>query len=260
MTPAREPPPPARTLRVLVVDDERPALDELAFLLGRDPRVREILTADSATSALRLLQDHPVDAVFLDIRMPGLSGLDLAKVLARFSAPPAIVFVTAHEDHAVDAFEVNAVDYVLKPVREARLAEAVRRLVDHRVAPEEEQIPVELGGVTRFVPRSEVRFVEAQGDYVRLHTAEASHLVRVSLATLEREWQAAGFVRIHRSLLVALSHVQQVRTEGGRCTVVVSGRELGVSRRHTRELRDLLVRGPRPGTSPPGRTDPGDWT
>ena len=104
-------------LRVLVIDDERPALDELAFLLARDPRVGGVLTSDSATDALRVLHDLSVDAVFLDISMPGLSGLELAQVLARFKSPPPIVFVTAHEGHALEAFDVNAVDYVLKPVR-----------------------------------------------------------------------------------------------------------------------------------------------
>ena len=237
-------------LRVLVIDDERPALDELAFLLERDPRVHGVLTSDSATDALRVLQDLSVDAVFLDISMPGLSGLELAQVLARFKTPPPVVFVTAHEQHAVEAFELNAVDYVLKPVREERLAEAVRRVVEgtHPArAAEDDQVAVELGGVTRFISRADITYVEAQGDYARLHTADGSHLLRTPLATLEQEWQAAGFVRIHRSLLVSLPHVDEVRTEAGRCTVVVDGTELAVSRRHTRALRDLLVRRNRPG-------------
>lgn len=249
-------PPAGRTerrgLRVLIIDDERPALDELAFLLGRDPRVHGVLTCDSATDALRTLQDLPVDAVFLDISMPGLSGLELAQVLARFKSPPPVVFVTAHEQHAVEAFEVNAVDYVLKPVREERLAEAVRRVVEGvgtgRQPVPEDQVAVELGGVTRFVNRSDITYVEAQGDYARLHTAEGSHLLRTPLATLEEQWRPAGFVRIHRSLLVSLPHVEEVRTDSGRCTVVVAGTELVVSRRHTRELRDLLVRRTRPGS------------
>ena len=239
-------------LRVLVIDDERPALDELAFLLGRDPRVGGVLTSDSATDALRVLQDLPVDAVFLDISMPGLSGLELAQVLARFRTPPPVVFVTAHEQHAVEAFDLNAVDYVLKPVREERLAEAVRRVVEgagSARAVEDDQVAVELGGVTRFISRSDIRYVEAQGDYARLHTADGSHLLRTPLATLEQQWAPAGFVRIHRSLLVSLLHVDEVRTESGRCTVVVGGAELAVSRRHTRELRDLLVRRNRPGGS-----------
>lgn len=239
-------------LRVLVIDDERPALDELSWLLQRDERVGTVLTTDSAAEALRILQDEQVDAVFLDIRMPGLTGLELARVLSRFRTPPRVVFVTAHDDHAVDAFELNAVDYVLKPVRDDRLAEAVRRIVDSAGtpsnSPDDDQIAVELGGVTRFVSRTEVRYVEAQGDYARLHTASGSHLLRVPLTALEEEWRDAGFVRIHRSLLVALPHIEEVRMDGGRCTVVVAGEELGVSRRHTRELRDLLVRRARPNS------------
>ena len=232
-------------LRVLVIDDERPALDELAFLLERDPRVHDVLTTDSATEALRLLHDIEVDVVFLDIHMPGLSGLEMAKVLAQFKSAPPIVFVTAHEEHAVDAFDLRAVDYVLKPVREERLAEAVRRVLEGSASPVvggDEQIPVERGGVTRFVRRSEVQYVEAHGDYARLHTAAASHLVRTPLSTLEEDWRPAGFVRIHRSLLVSLAHVDEVRMESGRCTVVVGGTDLQVSRRHTRELRELLTR------------------
>jgi DNA-binding LytR/AlgR family response regulator len=243
-------PPTGTGLRVLVIDDERPALDELAFLLERDPRVGGVLTSDSATDALRVLQELSVDAVFLDISMPGLSGLELAQVLARFKSPPPVVFVTAHEQHAVDAFDLNAVDYVLKPVRVERLAVAVRRVVEVTAsgrASEDEQVAVELGGVTRFISRADIRYVEAQGDYARLHTAEGSHLLRTPLAALEEQWAPAGFVRIHRSLLVSLPHVEEVRTESGRCTVVVGGTELAVSRRHTRELRDLLVRRTRPG-------------
>ena len=201
-----------------IVDDERPALDELSFLLGRDPRIGEVRGTDSATEALRVLQAEEVDAVFLDIQMPGLTGLDLAQVLSRFKAPPPVVFVTAHEEHAVAAFELRAVDYVLKPVREERLAEAVRRVVEAGApAPSGDvQIPVERGGVTRFINRSEITHVEAQGDYARLHTAEGSHLVRTPLSSLAEQWAPAGFVRIHRSVLVALPHVEEVRSEGGR--------------------------------------------
>ena len=116
---------------MLVIDDERPALDELTWLLRRDPRVGEVHGTDSPTDALRLLRQLDVDAVFLDVQMPGLSGIDLAQVLARFRHPPATVFVTAHDEHAVDAFDLDAVDYVLKPVREQRLADAVRRVLAH---------------------------------------------------------------------------------------------------------------------------------
>ena len=236
-------------LRILVIDDERPALDEITFLLERDERVSEVRATDSPTEALRLLQQVDVDAVFLDIQMPGLTGIELAQVLSRFKTPPVAVFVTAHEQHAVDAFELNAVDYVLKPVREDRIAEAVRRvLAATRTEHAEEQVPVERGGVTRFLPLSQIRYVEAEGDYARLHTAEDdSYLVRVPLSQLEQEWADAGFVRIHRSLLIATAYVDEVRMDGGRCSVVIGDHQLQVSRRHTRELRDLLVRSARPG-------------
>ena len=182
--------------------------------------------------------------------MPGLTGLELAQVLRRFKRPPPIVFVTAHEAHAVDAFDLRAVDYVLKPVREERLAEA-RAPRDRGRRPsagpvEDVQIPVELGGVTRFVDRSDVTYVEAQGDYARLHTVGGSHLIRVPLTTLEEEWAGAGFLRIHRSLLVSLAARHRDPDGVGRCTVAVGPRDtstdLMVSRRHTRELRELLGR------------------
>jgi len=153
------------------------------------------------------------------------------------------VFVTAYADHAVDAFDLNAADYLLKPVREERLREAIRRVRENGAAPPapEDTIAVELGGVTRFVPRSEVRYIEAHGDYARLHTASGTHLVRIPLSSLEERWRDAGFARIHRSLLVSLAHVEEVRSGAGRCSVVVAGAELPVSRRAAPALRDLLL-------------------
>jgi hypothetical protein len=128
-----------------------------------------------------------------------------------------------------------------------RLAEAVRRVVEAasaEVAPkvEDETIPVELGGVTRLVRRSQVRYVEAHGDYARLHTATGSHLVRIPLTTLAERWAEAGFVRIHRSTLVALPHVDEIRMDGGRCLVRLGERTLQVSRRLTRQLQNRLSR------------------
>jgi DNA-binding LytR/AlgR family response regulator len=246
------------SLRALVVDDELPALSEVRFLLSQDDRVGEILTATSGTEALRMLEAHDVDVIFSDISMPGLDGMALGRVLARFAAPPQLVFVTAHEQHAVDAFALAATDYVMKPVRGERLAEAVRRVVakqDEAGMPsaplpgpdpveEDETIPVELAGVTRFISRSQIRYAQASGDYARLHTGEASHLIRVPLAVLEDKWGQHGFVRIHRSTLVALSHVTEVRMDHGRCSVLIGDVELQVSRRHTRALRDMLLRRP----------------
>ncbi|WP_184841055.1 LytR/AlgR family response regulator transcription factor [Allocatelliglobosispora scoriae] len=237
-------------LRVLAVDDEPPALDELAFLLRADSRISRVHTAGDATDALRILRDHEVEAVFLDIRMPGLDGLELARVLRRFAAPPAIVFVTAYDDGAVDAFDLGVVDYVRKPVRADRLAEAVRRVLTRLLlpspaapaAPDDVSIPVELGGVTKMLARSTVRWVEAQGDYARLHTTAGSHLVRVSLATLAERWAEAGFVRIHRSYVVQLKLINELRLTNNGYVVIIDNTELPVSRRHTRDLKDRLVR------------------
>ncbi|WP_406864463.1 LytTR family DNA-binding domain-containing protein [Streptomyces sp. HUAS MG47] len=242
-------------LRVLAVDDEEPALAELLYLLRSDPRVRSAEGATDATEALRRIGraleagpdgEDAIDVVFLDIHMAGLTGLDVARLLAGFARPPLVVFVTAHEGFAVQAFDLEAVDYVLKPVRGERLAEAIRRVREqvHAAAPgaPSDQIPVELGGVTRFVPIGDIAYVEAQGDYARLHTADGSHLVRIPLSTLEERWAARGFVRIHRSHLVALDRIDELRMDGGATTVRVGTAELAVSRRHARQLRELLMR------------------
>ncbi|MER6155831.1 LytTR family DNA-binding domain-containing protein [Streptomyces sp. NPDC001868] len=250
-------------LRALAVDDEKPSLEELLYLLNADPRVSSAEGANDATEALRRINralesgpDGPdaIDVVFLDIHMAGLDGLDLARLLTGFARPPLVVFVTAHEGFAVQAFDLKAVDYVLKPVRRERLAEAIRRAAQLREAttappppipvhePDPDQIPVELGGVTRFVAVDDITHVEAQGDYARLHTPQGSHLVRIPLSTLEERWRARGFVRIHRRHLVALRHVGELRLDAGTVSVLVGPVELQVSRRHARELRDLLMR------------------
>jgi DNA-binding LytR/AlgR family response regulator len=246
--------PPTARLRALLVDDEAPALSELAYLLRQDERIGDIRTAFNGADALRALDAAPVDVLFCDIKMPGLNGIELARVLARFADRPQVVFVTAYDAHAVEAFEVRATDYVMKPVRAARLSEAVRRVVTAIAAAAvtptgagvtgstvaDETIPVGLGGVTTFIKRSQVRFAEAQGDYARLHTATGSHLVRTSLTTLEERWADAGFVRIHRSTLVALPYVDAVLTHHGSCRVRLGDDELQVSRRHLRDLRNRL--------------------
>ncbi|WTW99371.1 LytTR family DNA-binding domain-containing protein [Streptomycetaceae bacterium NBC_01309] len=275
-------------LRILAVDDEVPALEELTYLLRRDARVADVEPVRDGAAALlaldrSLAEGRPFDALFLDVRMPGLDGAAVARVASRFADPPSVVFVTAHDDFAVDAFALRAVDYLLKPIHPDRLAEAVRRVAAHAgqgagtaaptgaapgpagptgpAAPPagppepaqpgvrtgararaDEVIPVELAGVTRFVRRSEVMYVEAHGDYARLHTATGTHLVRTPLATLEERWADAGFIRIHRRHLVAVRHVRELRLESGRAFVRVADLVLPISRRHTRGVRDVLVR------------------
>ena len=262
-------------LTVLAVDDEAPALDELAYLLGRHPDVAEVFRAGDATSALRELNHRSIHAVFLDINMPGLSGIELAGVLTNYSQPPAIVFVTARDDKAVAAFDVGAVDYLLKPIREERLDEAVRRALaaqspappvdepDDAAArePDSDVIPAELGGVTHLVPRDSIGWVEAEGDYARLHSASGAHLVRIPLSTLETRWRDIGFQRVHRSYLVSLRLVTGLRTIDGAVLVRLRANgaspavELPVSRRQARELRDRLVRNPMRSLRPAGSGD-----
>ena len=255
-------------LRVLAVDDEPPALGELTYLLEHSDGVAEVMPAGNAAEALAALQTREFDAVFLDIRMPGIDGLALAGILTRFAAPPPVVFVTAYDNHAVDAFEVAAVDYLLKPIRAERLALAltrVRAALDSRRAgaqladsagtaaenpggesppgpPPDETIAVELGGVTRYIRRSDIVYVEAQRDYVRLCTRSGGHLVRVPLANLEERWEPAGFLRVHRRFLVNSAFVEALRTAAGRVSVDLgAGQSVPVSRRFTPEVRAALV-------------------
>ena len=252
-------------LAILAVDDEAPSLDELCYLLDRSPLVAHVAVARSATQALRRLQDEEFDAVLLDIRMPGLDGMELARVLGRFTVPPVVIFVTAHEDHALEAFEVGAAGYLLKPVDEARLDRLLRRAVlfsrassgpagradvQLQVPPEPGEVPratdvvaVDAGSRTLLVAREEIAWVESAGDYVRIHLRDAtSHLLRVPMAALEEHWTDHGFVRIHRRYLVSLRDISELRSDGGHTEVRVLGETLPVSRRQLRELRDRLVR------------------
>ena len=260
-------------LVVLAVDDEQAGMDELVILLNGNRQVRRVLKAFDATEALLLLSGDDeelaarkeagmpvVDAVFADLDMPGLTGMELAKVLAGFKPAPVLVFVTAHSHEAVAAFELGAVDYILKPAKQPRMDKAMERVLtkihqdgggSSASVPEQrddEVIPVELAGTTKLVSRAAVRWVEAQGDYARLYTSDGSHLVRIPLAQLEERWEKAGFVRIHRSYLVPLSLITELRMGGSGYSVVIGHEEkvLPVSRRHTRELKDRLVRGAGP--------------
>jgi DNA-binding LytR/AlgR family response regulator len=230
-------------INVLVADDELPAIEELAFLLGRDERIGTIFRASSGAEALRALEAETVDAVFLDIHMPAVSGLEIARVISRSSRPPAVVFVTADEDCALEAFELAAVDYLLKPVRAERLARSVGRISDlirEGGGPAPEMITVDQGGTTRMIRRDDVTYVQAQGDYARLHTADASYLIRVPLADLEQQWADAGFIRTHRSYLIALSHVTHLKLAAVRPSVTVEDAELPISRRHLPAVREKL--------------------
>ncbi|MET0135899.1 MAG: LytTR family DNA-binding domain-containing protein [Kibdelosporangium sp.] len=273
----------AAGLVFLCVDDEKAGIEMITERLENNRHVRKILTAFDAAEALRVLSGNDeelvarrkaglpaVDAVFCDINMPGLTGMEMARVLAEFSPPPCLVFVTGvGGEEAVHAFELGAVDYLLKPLNDQqRVDKAVDRVLAKLAmnagtaggqqaggggsVPEprdDEVIPVELAGTTKLVARNSVRWVEAQGDYARLYTSDGSHLVRIPLAQLEERWGKVGFVRIHRSYLVPLNLITELRMGASGYTVVIGSeeKELPVSRRHTRELKDRLVRSPRSG-------------
>ncbi|TFV84530.1 response regulator transcription factor [Microbacterium sp. dk485] len=248
------------SLDVLVADDEPPALHDLAAMLRADDRIGVVHTARNGAEALRILETAVVQAAFLDIHMPGMSGLDLARAFARLRARPAIVFVTADDAGAVEAFDLDAVDYVLKPVRVERLRRAIGRAVEAAAeaaagasdggpeaaaaAGESETIPVTVGSTTRMVRRSDVRWVQAQGDYSRLRTAVGDHLVRVPLSELAERWAHAGFIRVHRSYLVHRDAIVEVRLSGPAPTVGLAEIELPVSRRLVPAVREALL--PRP--------------
>ncbi|MFC4854803.1 LytR/AlgR family response regulator transcription factor [Actinophytocola glycyrrhizae] len=260
-------------LVVLAVDDEKDGMDLMVERLDANRYVRRVIQAFDATEALRELGGGDpeltarrtagkpiVDAVFSDLKMPGLTGMEMAKVLAGFKPSPVLVFITGHGEgnDAVEAFDLGAVDFIPKPCDQTRMDRAVQRVISKlrgdglvgeapQVASEpadDEVIPVELAGNTKLIPRSSVRWVEAQGDYARLFTTEGSHLVRIPLAQLEERWEKAGFVRIHRSYLVPINLITELQLGGNGYHVVIGDeeRKLPVSRRHTRELKDRIVR------------------
>jgi DNA-binding LytR/AlgR family response regulator len=247
-------------LTVLAVDDELPALRDLARLLRGSSTVHAVDTAASPGEALTKLGERFYDALFLDVRMPEVDGVELARVLGRFARPPAVVFVTAYEDAAVDAFQVRAVDYLLKPVARRRLEEALARVLN-RTVPEAEPgtaqpatvssdaleldvVPAQnlRGGGFRLVPRSSIFYLEASGDYVRLVCDDGRFLLRGHLLDFERRWRAHGFVRVHRRYLANLSRAVEVRPHlnGTASLLFTPDVSIAVSRRQAAELARRL--------------------
>jgi DNA-binding LytR/AlgR family response regulator len=253
-------------LRFLAVDDERPALNDLVRMLRASAAVGHVDAASSGSEALRRLNDSSEDyhALFIDVRMPDLDGVELARILRRFASPPAIVFVSAYEDAAVQAFELRALDYLVKPVSRRRLDEAVERIAAvssvevHELAaagaggrsllpadPDEDEIvPVDslAAGTTRLVGRSSILYLSANGDYVRVVTADGRYLMRGSLADIARRWEPFGFVRVHRQYVVNLRRATEIRPQlNGTATLVFpGGKEVPIARREVAELRRRL--------------------
>lgn len=248
------------TLHVLVVDDEPLARLRLRTLLAdaREPAVELMGEAADAEEALRLLQQRPgIELVLLDVRMPGRDGLQLAAALASMPQPPSVVFVSAHGQHALRAFDLDAVDYLTKPVRADRLQAALRRVLQRRwpldtqpaPLPEERVLVVSDRGRVLRIPVDEVLALKAELKYVTLRTAQAAHLLDDSLTDLERRL-GDGFIRIHRNALVAVRAVRELRwhnsdgEESWAVRVAPIDEWLPVSRRQLAAVRDALARRP----------------
>ncbi|MFL5953958.1 MAG: LytR/AlgR family response regulator transcription factor [Gaiellaceae bacterium] len=234
------------SIRALIVDDESPARSELRYLLAAHAEIDVVGEAASAGEALELARELRYDVVFLDVEMPGLTGVEAAPLVRERRDPPAVVFVTAHERYAIDAFAVEAFDFLLKPVDPDRLSRVVERLRERsteNVAPVE-KVAVVAGGGTELLEYDQVHYVQADGDYSRVHTYDRSYLCTASLGELEERLPGARFVRIHRSYLVNLGKVAGVRRAApDRFRLLLADAEhteLDVARRQSRLLRERL--------------------
>lgn len=232
-------------LKALVVDDEAPARSELRYLLEEAGGVEVVGEASNASEALQLIKAIPYDVVFLDIDMPGLSGVELAETLTALDRQPAIVFVTAHSEHAVKAFEVAATDYLVKPVEVARLRQAIERLAPAgETGARIERIPVEKAGKKLLLQVEDIYYIMAKDDYSYMHTDGERYLSTISLAQLERKLEPSGFWRVHRRYLVNLSKVREVvPMYGGTLLLTLAdaaATQVPVSRRRVPSLKRVL--------------------
>lgn len=247
----------AAPLRVLLVDDEALARTRLLTLLGecRSPSARVLGQAGDAVQAMALLQHQDFDLLLLDIHMPGVDGLALAQAVRQQARPPALVFVTAHSEHAVHAFELEAVDYLTKPVRLERLQSAlqkVERFLQTHQPPEAaaggpEVLVIQERNRTERVPLDEVLYFKAELKYVTVRTVRRSYILDGSLNELEEKY-AARFLRIHRNALVARRAARALQKhhdaeEGDGWALQLDGVEelLFVSRRQLASVRELLA-------------------
>lgn len=261
---------PPRT-RVAIVDDEPLARESLRRLLAEDPEIEIVAECGDGRAAPNVLREARPDLVFLDVRMPGADGFEVLARLAPHERP-LVVFVTAFDRYALQAFEVHAVDYLLKPfddqrfyaalaraketLRRERVVDASRRLADlleavgpagasHASTPQGPipRIPVPHAGRVELVDVDEIVWIEAAGQYVRLHTTGGRvHLLRDSLASLGERLDPARFLRVHRSAIVALDRVRRLdRTPGGGRVLLDDDEWVPVSRSHVAELRARLA-------------------
>lgn len=241
-------------MKVLVVDDEAPARARLARLVGELDDCEVVAEAGNGAEAIRAVERTGADVVLLDVRMPGMDGLEAARHLAHTDPPPAVIFTTAYGDHALEAFEAQAADYLVKPVRAERLGKALaaarrptraQRAAGHGAERPREQICARLGGALQLVPVADVLYFLAEHKYVTVRHRQGEVLIEESLKSLEQEF-GDRFLRIHRNALVAEAWVGGL-LRGADNHTRVRFREgddaLEVSRRHLPAVRRRLKRG-----------------
>jgi two-component system LytT family response regulator len=228
-------------IRAVVVDDEPAARDAVATLLLGESAVELVGTAGNARDAVTTVRATKPDLLFLDIQMPDADGFAVLDALGE-DVPRGVVFVTAHDEHAIRAFEVHALDYLLKPFGRPRFHAAVQRAIERRRALDSLSLQPTLAAMRRIAVRTGSRIVlvdvqavqwaEAAGDYVRVHTADQSHLVDERMHVLEQQLGSRDFLRIHRSAIVRISAIAELHREsdGGGLIVLDSGVRLRVAR------------------------------
>jgi len=237
------------TLRALIVDDERLAREKVRMLLAADPDVEIAGECANANDAVNAIRREKPDLVLLDIGLPGEDGFEVLRKL-RGQKLPAIVFITAHDEYAVRAFEVAAVDYVLKPIDRRRFAEAIRRVKEREGASEDrvrrlievEQFVVKARDRTFLVAFADVDWIEAEGKYVRVHTSGGTaHLVRQSISEVEERLDGRRFLRIHRGTIVNVKRIAEMNRGfgGGLFVVLKDGTRLTMSRRFRTQIREV---------------------
>jgi two-component system LytT family response regulator len=238
--------PKSTKIRTLIVDDEPLARTNLSVLLRRDPQIEIIGECGSGAEALAEIRGARPDLVFLDVQMPECDGFDVLELLGK-DLPPAIVFVTAHDQYALRAFEAGALDYLLKPFDNARFERALdrakQRLARNEDAPAQlERLAIKSVGQVSFVKVSEIDWIEAADYYACLHVGSKSHLLRRSMAELEQELDPAAFARIHRSTIVNLDRVRGLKLgeDGEYDVLLVDGARLRLSQRYRKQLQSRL--------------------
>ncbi len=238
--------------RVLIVDDEAPARERLRSLLAELGDIVVVGEAANGEEALSQAYELSPDIVLLDVRMPGVDGIETGSKLADLAEPPAVIFTTAFDEYALDAFGAKAVAYLLKPIRREKLSAAIAQAVrltrpqlaqaqaTARFAEKRSHIAVRQRETTHLIPLAEILYFQADQKYTTVHHSQGEALIEESLRSLEEEL-SAEFVRIHRSALVSVAHLEAIERDGaGQCFVKLRGLEahLAVSRRMAGELRE----------------------